>query len=122
MPGVQIAGLVSGIDWTSIISEIIQADSASMNQVKAQQTTVNSQNTALGGLGTDLTSLENSIFSLEDPSVFSAVTAGSTSGNSTWQVNADNGAAIGNTDIAVTNLATSSQLTGASGIAEKLSP
>jgi len=122
MSGVQISGLVSGMNWTEIISEIIAADSASMNQVKAQQTTVNSQNTALGALGTDLTNLENSIYTLEDPGTFSAVTAGSTAGNSTWQVNADSGTAIGNTDINVGNLATASKLTGAGHVSVGLSP
>jgi len=122
MAGVQIAGLVSGLDWTSIISEIIQADSASMNQVKAQQTTVNNQNAGLGTLGTDLTNVENSIFTLEDPGTFSAVTAGSTAGDSTWQVNATSGTAIGNTDIDVTNLATASKLTGHGGISQSLNP
>jgi len=110
------------MNWTEIISEIIAADSASMNQVKAQQTTVNSQNTALGALGTDLTNLENSIYTLEDPGTFSAVTAGSTAGNSTWQVNADSGTAIGNTDINVGNLATASKLTGAGHVSVGLSP
>ena len=102
MAGIQISGLVSGLNWTNIISEIIVADSAGMNQVQAQQTKVNSQVTALTSLGTDLTNLEASIFSLEDPGTFSAVTAASTTGGSTWQVSATNNTPIGNTTLNVT--------------------
>ena len=106
MAGIQIAGLASGMNWNTMISEIILADSAGMNQVQTQQTGVNNQVTALGAVGTDLTNLESSIFSLEDPTTFNAVTAASTSYGSTWVVAAQNGAPIGNTTVDVTQLAT----------------
>jgi len=121
MAGIQITGLVSGLNWQNIISELITADSAGVNQVKAQQTTVNNQVTALGSIGTDLTSLENSVFTLEDPGTYGAVTAGSTDSTSTWQVSATNGTPVGNTILQVNTLATASELTGASNIALPLS-
>ena len=52
MAGIQISGLASGINWNSIISELITADSAGINQVKTQQASVNNQISALGSLST----------------------------------------------------------------------
>jgi len=120
MAGVQVAGLVSGINWQNIISEIITADSASMDQVKGQQTFVDSQNTTLGALGTDLNSLQDSLLSLEDPSLFSAVTANSTTSGSSWQISAAQGTPTGSYTLGVTALATASQLTGGSDISAPL--
>lgn len=122
MATVQIAGLASGLNWESIINELVQADSAGVDQVQAQQTTVNNQVTALGTISTDLTNLENSVFSLEDPSLYSAVSVGSSNSATTWQANATTGTPTGSYQIAVGQLATASVLTGGAGIAQTLVP
>lgn len=121
MAGVQISGLVSGMNWTAIISEIITADSAGVNQVKAQQTTVNNQNTALGTVSTDLTNLENDVYNLEDPSVYNQVSGASQTAGSTWGINAESGTPPGNYTIDVQQLATRTQLLGGTEIAAPLS-
>lgn len=121
MAGIQISGLASGINWNSIISEIVSADSAGMNQVQAQQTTVNNQISALGSLSTDLTNLSSAIFSLEDPSLYDGVTAASTTSGSTWQASGANGTPLGSYAISVSQLASTAQLNGASGISNALS-
>jgi flagellar hook-associated protein 2 len=121
MAGIQVSGLVSGINWQSIVSELVQADSAGINAVKAQQTTVNTQVSALGSLGTDLTNLSNAVITLEDPTTYGGVVAGSTTTNSTWVTAASNGTALGSTVVAVTGLASAAQLQGAGGISSKLS-
>jgi flagellar hook-associated protein 2 len=121
MAGIQISGLASGINWNSIISELITADSAGINQVKAQQTTVNNQISALGSLSTDLTNLSSTVFSLEDPSLYSGVTAASTTSGSSWSVTAADGTPLGNYNVNVSTLATASQLQGTEGISSPLS-
>lgn len=121
MSGIQIAGLASGINWLSIVNELVAADSVGLNQVQAQQTTVNSQISALGTLQTDLTNLSNTVFSLEDAATYSGVSAASTTSGSTWTVAADQGTATGNTTIDVQQLATASVWNGATGIAAALS-
>jgi flagellar hook-associated protein 2 len=119
--GIQIAGLASGLNWQNIINELVAADSAGENAVKARQTTVNNQVSALGSLNTDLATLENSVFSLEDPSLYSSVTASSSTSGSTWSINATSGTPPGSYAIDVQKLATASVLTGASGISSPLS-
>jgi flagellar hook-associated protein 2 len=121
MSGIQISGLASGINWNSIISELITADSAGIDQVKTQQTTVNTQISALGSLSTDLTNLSSSVFSLEDPSLYSGVTASSTTTGSSWAVTAADGTPLGNYSVNVSTLATASQLQGTQGISSPLS-
>lgn len=121
MSGVKVSGLVSGINTQQIISELISASSVGINQVKSQQATVNSQVTALGTLSTQMTALENDVFNLEDPSIYSQVTGSSTTANSTWQVSPAAGTAPGNYTLAVSQLATTSSLNGATGISGPLS-
>ena len=67
MSGIQISGLASGINWTTSSMSSSRRTASGVNQVKAQQTTVNNQITALASLGTDLTNLSNAIYTLEDP-------------------------------------------------------
>lgn len=121
MATVQIAGLASGMNWQQIINELVQADSAGMNQVQKQQDQVNAQVTALGQINTDLENLSNSVFSLEDPSLYSAVSVSANDASSTWQANATNGTPAGSYAINVSLLATASVLTGATNIAQPLS-
>jgi flagellar hook-associated protein 2 len=121
MSGIQISGLASGINWTSIINELVQADSVGLNQVQAQQNTVNSQVTAVTSLATDLTNLSNAVYTLEDPQTYSGVTAASTTSGSTWTVSADQGTSPGNYAIDVTHVASSAQWNGAAGVSSPLS-
>lgn len=121
MAGIQISGLASGINWTNIINELVQADSVGLDQVQAEQTTVNNQVTALNSLTTDLTNLSDAVYTLEDPQTYSGVDVASTTGGSTWSVSADQGTAAGSTTVDVAQLATAAQWTGAQGVAAPLS-
>ncbi len=120
MAGIQVSGLSSGINWQNIVNLIVQADSASINEVKTQQTKINTQVSALGSLGTDLTNLSSAVFSLEDPGTYGGVVAGSSTSGSTWITTASNGTPVGKTTIAVTGLASAAQLQGTGGISNAL--
>lgn len=118
--GLQIAGLASGINWTQIISELIQADSGEINQVKASQQLAQERSNAVSGLQTEMATTENDVFGLEDPSIYGQVSGSSTNANSTWQINAENGAKPGSYTIAVQQLATATSLGGAGNISQGL--
>lgn len=120
MSGVQISGLASGINWSTLVSELVAADSVGVNQVKAHQATVNSQISSLAGLSTDLNNLSSAIFTLEDPSSYGTVVASSTTANSTWNASAQTGTPVGSYAIAVSKLATSSVWNGAGSISTGL--
>jgi flagellar hook-associated protein 2 len=120
MAGVQISGLASGINWTNIVNELVQADSAGLNQVKAQQAGINNQVSALSSLSTDMNSVSSAIFTLEDPATFGNVTAVSTTPNSTWTPSATAGTPPGTYTISVSTLATATQMNGADGVSSGL--
>ena len=52
--GVTIAGTFSGLDVSSIISTLIQADSVPITNLQTTDTTLQSQSTTLGALSTSL--------------------------------------------------------------------
>jgi len=120
MAGIQISGLASGINWTTIVNELVQADSIGLNQVQAHQATVQSQISSLGGLSTDLNNLSSAIFTLEDPKTYGTVVASSTTANSSWSATAQAGTPEGSYAIAVSKLATASVWNGANGISTGL--
>jgi flagellar hook-associated protein 2 len=109
------------MNWTEIISEIIAADSGSINQVKSQQNTVNQQATAMGTISTQLTAVENDVFDLETPSVYGQVSGTSDTTGSTWGINATSGTAPGNYTLAVSQLATPTEVLGGTSIAGSIS-
>jgi flagellar hook-associated protein 2 len=72
-----LSGLASGLDWTSIINEMVAAEQAPETQMEAQQTTLQTENTSYQTIGTDLTTLQKDVTTLMDPSFFDSRTASS---------------------------------------------
>jgi flagellar hook-associated protein 2 len=114
MAAVQLAGLASGFNWTSFVTQLIQSESEPITALQAQQTTLSNENSNLSTLQSDLQSLQTSVTALADPSQFSQTAA--TVSNSLWTGSTTSGATPGNHTVAVSSLATASQLEGASGI------
>jgi flagellar hook-associated protein 2 len=108
--GVTISGTFSGLDVSSIISTIIQADSIPITNLQTKDTTLSTQSTALGTLGTSLGNLSVALQALAAPDLFNSQTA--TLSNSTvGSATVGTGATSGTTDINVTQLATTTVLT-----------
>jgi len=114
MAAVQLAGLASGFNWTNFISQLIQSESQPITALQAQQTTLSTENASLSTLQADLQSLQTSVTALQDPSQFNLTAA--TVSNSLWTGSTTTGSIPGNHTVAVTTLATPSQLQGASNI------
>lgn len=111
------------MDWSTVISEIIQADSAPMTELQATVTENEAQKTTLGNLSTDMTSLQTAVQGLQDfgSNVFDAKTATVADSSSSWSASADATTPNGSYAIDVTKLASESQLSGATGISAPLS-
>jgi flagellar hook-associated protein 2 len=111
--GVTISGTFSGLDVSSIISTLIQADSIPITNLQTQDTKLSSQSTALGTLGSSLGSLSVALQALAAPGLFRSQTA--TLSNSTvGTATVSTGATAGTTDINITQLASATVLTGGS--------
>ncbi len=123
MSGISLSGLINGsFNWQSVVTELIQIDSAPVTALQNNEATNNTELSAFSQLSGDVTSLQTSSQALQAAGLFNGVSAASTTPNSTWTATAANGTALGNYTIDVSSLATASSLDGASYIGTKLSP
>jgi len=101
------SGKSSGINVSSVVSELMQVQEQPMTQMQNEQTTINSQISALTSINTELSSLQTSIQQLEDPinGALSQMTTGS-SDSSIVSAAADSSASAGAHTITVSKLAT----------------
>src|SRR5271154_588929 len=65
-----LSGLASGINWTSIVNEMLTVEAAPETQMNAEETADQQKNTAYQTIGTDLTTLNNDVTTLGNPSFF----------------------------------------------------
>ena len=121
MAGIQITGLASGLNWQNLITEIIQADSAPETQWKSQQTTNQTEISSLSTLQSDLTSLQTAADALTTGTTFTARTATVSNSNSGWSATANAGTDTGQYTFDVSQLATTSVLTGAGNVGSGIS-
>ncbi|HEX4120961.1 MAG TPA: flagellar filament capping protein FliD [Verrucomicrobiae bacterium] len=115
-----LSGLASGINWTNIINDMVQAESAPITTMQGQQTTLNSENTSYQTIGTDLTNLQNDITTLTTPGFFQSATTGS-SDSSVATATAASGAPTGTYSFSVSQLATAAVQEGTTVTAQPLS-
>lgn len=108
--GVTISGTFSGLDVSSIISTLIQADSIPITNLQNEDTTLSNQSTALGSLGTSLGNLSAALQALAAPGLFNSQTA-TLSNTSVGTATVSTGATSGTSDINVTQMATTTVLT-----------
>ncbi len=115
-----LAGLASGINWTSIINDIAAADAAPITLWQGQQTTENSQNAAYHTIGTDLANLQNDLTALSSPTLFQSTTAAS-SDSTVATAATQTGTPAGTYSFAVSQLATASAQNGSAVAAKPVS-
>jgi flagellar hook-associated protein 2 len=116
-----MAGLASGINWTSIINDMVAAESEPITTMQGQQATINDQNTAYQTIGADLTNLQNDIATLSAPGFFQSATTAS-SDSSIATATAQTGTPVGTYSFAVSQMAASGVQNGSTISAQSLSP
>ena len=114
IPGLQLSGLASGLDWRSLVDKLIEAERLPQNQLRAEKSKGAQKTTALDSIKTQFTSLQSAMQSLgaETGDVFTTRSAKLANANSSWLATASPGAPTGNYRIAVTQLAAKAQLAG----------
>jgi flagellar hook-associated protein 2 len=120
MAGLQLSGLASGLDWKTLVDQLMQIEATPITRIQKEQSTNTQQANALGDLGTKLSALQNAAKSLKDQTLFSARTISSGTTDSTWRLSATAGAAVGSHTIAVSQLATKAARLGAADITSGL--
>jgi len=120
---INVTGITSSnygsFDWQSLVTEMIQADSAPVTALQAKVTANQSQISALTTLQTDFTQLHSDILALTIPSLFTSRTVSSS--DASWNATAASGTPAGVYSIAVTHLATAASRVGGQSIAAPLS-
>jgi flagellar hook-associated protein 2 len=111
---VTIGGTFSGLNVSSIISAIIAADSIPITNLQTTDTTLSTQSSDLGSIGSSLGNLSVSLQSLGSPTLFSSQTATS-SAPAVGSATTGTGAVPGSFNINVTQLATTTVLSGGTG-------
>lgn len=114
-----VQGLASGIQWQSMIEQIVAADSArELNPVVAQQTTDTNANAAWKQFQTVMGSFQTAAAALADPSAFDLFTAtapnSATSQHTLLTATASTGAQPGAYAMQVLSLASAQSLSGSS--------
>jgi flagellar hook-associated protein 2 len=75
VPPISFPGIVSGIDWNSVIDKLTQLQLAPESQLNAQIATLNNANTELIKISNMLASVQNALANLSNPDLFSTYQA-----------------------------------------------
>ena len=116
-----VTGLASGMDWSTLIQALANAERSPEIQWQQQQTTVNSQNAAFGTISSDLTTLQADVKTLQDPTFYDS-RAAQTSDSTIATATAASGATIGTYSFNISQLATASQIYNTSKVSQILAP
>ncbi|MBI2568337.1 MAG: flagellar filament capping protein FliD [Candidatus Schekmanbacteria bacterium] len=109
MAGMQVSGLITGVDIYSIIDQLVYIEREPIRQLDRQKETYSNRLTALQTLNSRLSALQSAATSLDTNASFRATTA--TSSNETAiSISSDETAGLGTHSIDVTNLAKSHQI------------
>ncbi len=118
MAGLQLSGLASGLDWKTLVDQLMEIERAPISRMEREQLTNTQRSNALRDLGTKLSSLQSAATTLKDQTLFSGRTATSATAASTWKLSPSAGATAGSYTIAVSQLATRARRDGAADITQ----
>jgi flagellar hook-associated protein 2 len=116
----QLSGLASGINWQSLITQLVAVERSPETQMQAQQTAFGTEKTDYQTIATDLALLGTDITNLTAPDFFSSRTA-SSSDSTVATATASSGTALGNYTFNITQLATDAAMQGATAAVNPLS-
>ena len=118
MAGLQLSGLASGLDWKSLVDQLMELERAPIARIEREQLTNTQRSNALRDLGTKLSALQSAAATLKDQTLFSGRTATSATTGSTWKLSPAAGATAGTYEISVSQLATRARREGAADITQ----
>lgn len=116
-----ITGLASGVDWSTLITALAQAERAPETQWQQNQSNINTQNSAFDTIKGDLTNLQTDITALQDSTLYSGVAVQS-SDSGVATATAASGATLGTYGFNISQLATSAKINGSTDVSRVISP
>jgi flagellar hook-associated protein 2 len=121
MADLGLSGLASGLDWRSLVDQLMDVERAPQRQLRNEQGAMQERNNAWGSIKTELLSLQSRVTTLKDATLYDSRTA-QTSESTIASATASAGAANGSYIFNITQLATASKRVGATDVGKALSP
>lgn len=121
MAGIQLSGLASGLDWKSLVSQLIEVQRTPQTQMRKEQTANTSKSSALTDVKNLLTNFQSSLSALSSEGGFqqrSTTVAGASTG---WSAVSSSGTAVGSYEFNVTQTAANAKRLGGSDMASGIS-
>lgn len=116
MTGIQLSGLASGLDWKTLVDQLIQVSATPKTAMSRDQTTNNTRASALNDIKTQLAAFQTSLASNFTAASFQQRTAASTSSTGAWSANSSAGGTIGSFVFDVTTIASAAKRIGSSDV------
>lgn len=114
-----ISGLASNFDWKTLVSQLADVERAPQRRLTTEKQQIATRNNAYSSLKTQLAALQTRVTALKDPSFFD-VRLASTSSSAVGSAQASAGSSLGSHTFAITQMATTSRLQGASNVGKAL--
>ncbi len=115
-----LSGLASGFDWKSFVDQMVSVERSPQTALLTNQSKLNTKNNAYGTIKSLMTTLQSKLAALKDPTLYDSRTS-SSSDTSVATASVSTGAAAGTYTFNISQLATASQIRGASNVASPLS-
>jgi flagellar hook-associated protein 2 len=111
--GISLSGLSSGLNWKTLVTELINVERAPEQALQTQQQNIQRRNNAYGSIQTELQVLQNNVNALNDPTLFDSRTS-NVSDSTSASVAASAGAPVGSYAFNFTQLASAASQRGTS--------
>lgn len=115
-----LSGLVSGLDWRTLVDQLADAERAPQNRLRSDQSILQKQNSAYAAINTQLAALQKKVVALKDSLLFDSRLAG-TSNEANATATAAQGTTLGSYAFNFTQLATAARQVGVAGAGSALS-
>jgi flagellar hook-associated protein 2 len=109
---INFTGIASGLNTNAIIQELLQADQIPITDLQNQQTAIQAQLSAVQTYATNLQAVQTAAQALNAAGAFNPVTSTS-SNTSAATITTTTGAAVGNYDLSITQLAQAEKISSA---------
>lgn len=115
-----LSGLVSGLDWKTLVDQLADAERTPQTRLRIEQTTLGKQNTAYAAIQTQLEALQTRVAALKDSALYDTRLT-NTSDDSRATATAAAGTTLGLYAFNITQLATAAKQVGTTGAGSSLS-
>jgi flagellar hook-associated protein 2 len=119
--GLQLTGLASGLNWSTVISELAQAERGPETQWQQQQTNLNAQSSDYTTISAELTTLSDDITALQNSSLYSSSSVQSSNTAIATAATAA-GSTLGTYSFTIGQLATAASFNGSTRVSQVISP